>query len=95
LTLPFLLLPSFAQVDFYRADSVAQLTDDAVTTLALRAASAALGLPASALPPSLLVDAAVVRARRAVSHFDPGSAKLSPPVTIGGGVYACGDWIDR
>lgn len=74
---------------------MAELPDDAVTRLALRAAAAALGLPAWALPSSLIVDAAVVRARRAVSHFDPGSAKLSPPVTLGGGVYACGDWVDR
>ena len=66
-----------------------------MVSLALRAAAAALKLPASALDASAVVDSAVVRARRAVSHFAPGSAALSPPVRLGGGVYAAGDWIDR
>ena len=57
------------------------------------------------LDPSLVVDRAVVRARRAVSHFAVGSAALSPAVRLtgsgggvgggGGGLYACGDWVDR
>ena len=84
------------ELDFYRADQIAEIEDDAeVVSLALRAATAALKLPASALDASAVVDSAVVRARRAVSHFAPGSAALSPPVRLGGGVYAAGDWIDR
>ncbi|KAL1496256.1 hypothetical protein AB1Y20_016219 [Prymnesium parvum] len=84
------------EVDFYRADAIADIDDDAeVAALALRAAAAALGVAPRVLHPSLLVDVAVVRARRAVSHFAPGSAALSPGVKLGGGVYACGDWIDR
>ena len=84
------------EVDFYRADQIAEIEDDAeVVSLALRAAAAALKLPASALDASAVVDSAVVRARRAVSHFATGSAALSPPVRLGGGVYAAGDWIDR
>jgi len=84
------------EVDFYRADAIADIEDDgAVAALALRAAAAALGVPSAALSPSLVLDKAVVRARRAVSYFALGSAALSPNVTLGDGVYACGDWIDR
>ena len=53
------------------------------------------GVSPSTLSSSLVVDTAVVRAKRAVSHFALGSAALSPGVTLGEGVYACGDWIDR
>ena len=64
--------------------------------LALRAASAALEVSPSVLPRSMVDDYAVVRARRAVSHFAVGSAALSPGVRLGGdGLYACGDWVDR
>jgi uncharacterized protein with NAD-binding domain and iron-sulfur cluster len=84
------------EVDFYRADAIAEMEDDAdVTALALEAARSALGVDDSVLSPSMVVDVAVVRARRAVSHFALGSAALSPGVRLGGGVYACGDWIDR
>jgi uncharacterized protein with NAD-binding domain and iron-sulfur cluster len=83
------------EVDFYRADVIAELDDEAVASLALRAASAALGIDPGVLNPRMLVDKAVVRARNAVSHFAVGSAALSPPVRLGGGFYAAGDWIDR
>lgn len=83
------------EVDFYRADSMVDLGDEELSALALKAASAALGVPAATLDPSLVVDAAVVRAREAVSHFAIGSAALSPDVRLGPGIFACGDWIDR
>ena len=64
--------------------------------LALAAASAALEVSPSVLRRSMVEDYAVVRARRAVSHFAVGSAALSPGVRLGGnGLYACGDWVDR
>jgi hypothetical protein len=84
------------EVDFYRADDLADIEDDgAIAQIALAAACAAVGVGVETLPPSELVDSAVVRARRAVSHFAVGSAALSPPVRLGGSVYACGDWVDR
>ena len=92
------------EVDFYRADAIADLDDEAAARLALRAAAAALGVAAATeLPPSLLLDYAVVRARRAVSHFDVGSCARSPPVALadgggagaGSGLFCCGDWVDR
>ena len=64
--------------------------------LALAAASAALEVSPSVLRRSMVEDYAVVRARRAVSHFAVGSAARSPGVRLGGtGLYACGDWVDR
>ena len=83
------------EVDFYRADDLAALDDDAVAAFALKAAAAALGVPPTSLSPNLIVDQAVVRARSAVSHFCRGSAALSPGVRLGDGVFACGDWLDR
>ena len=84
------------EVDFYRADAIADMKDDqAVAALALQAAAAALGVSPALLSPSLLVDVAVVRARNAVSHFSPGSAAFSPDVRLADGLYACGDWVDR
>ena len=84
------------ELDFYRADTIAALDDDAVARLALRAAAAALELAPSALPPSMLRDAAVVRAREAVSLFATGSFASCPGgVALGGGAYVCGDWVDR
>ena len=69
--------------------------DAAVAELACQAACAALGVPAGTLRGEMVVDTAVVRAKRAVSHFALGSAALSPGVSLGSGVYACGDWVDR
>lgn len=93
---PISALATVLEVDFYRADALAEITDDdELSALALRAAAAALGIDAAELDASLVVDSAVVRARRAVSHFAVGSAALSPGVKLGDGLYACGDWIDR
>ena len=83
------------ELDFYRADDLADMDDHDIAKLALRAAAAALAVPTSALTEVMIVDSAVVRARRAVSHFAVGSAALSPGVRLGDGLYACGDWIDR
>ncbi|GMI08228.1 hypothetical protein TrLO_g386 [Triparma laevis f. longispina] len=38
---------------------------------------------------------AVVWARKAVSHFDVGSDKASPPMTLVPNMYAAGDYVDR
>ena len=83
------------EVDFYRADAIAAMADDDVAALALQAVAAALDVRADLLDPSLIVDMAVVRARNAVSHFAVGSCALSPGVSLGDGIFACGDWIDR
>jgi len=87
------------EVDFFRADVLANMKDDdEVVDLTLRATEAALGLPANTLDRRRdLQDSAVVRARNAVSHFDVGSAGRSP---VGvrlprPGLYVCGDWVDR
>ena len=82
------------EVDFYRAGDVADLDDEGVADVALRAVAGALGL-ARPLDAADLVDVAVVRARDAVSHFDVGSAAASPPTRLGPGVYAAGDYVDR
>ena len=81
------------EIDFFRADSIARLDDNAVVEISLRAIAAALDVPA--LSPSLVLDSSVVRARNAVSHFCVGSAANSPPVKLGRGLYICGDWVDR
>jgi uncharacterized protein with NAD-binding domain and iron-sulfur cluster len=82
------------EVDFFRADTIADMESDAeVSNLALRAVAAALNV--DALDPSLLLDVAVVRARDAVSHFCVDSASASPDVRMTKGIYMCGDWIDR
>jgi len=86
------------EVDFFRADVLANMDDDdRVIDLTLRAMEAALGLSPQALNRNRdLEDAAVVRARNAVSHFDVGSAANSPPsVRLAKGLYVCGDWVDR
>ena len=48
-------------------------------------------------PASEIVDLAVVRAKKAVSHFAINSASYSPPVCLleKSGIYMCGDWVDR
>ena len=82
------------EVDFYRANDIAAMADDAqVAKLALQAVSAALQI--GPIDPDLLMDASVVRARNAVSHFCVDSASGSPPVKVAKGMYMCGDWIDR
>jgi len=93
------------EVDFYRADAIADLTNDQIANLALEAVASALST-AKIDPTTTLLDVAVVRARNAVSHFCVDSASFSPDVRLsspsantasggGGGIYMCGDWIDR
>jgi uncharacterized protein with NAD-binding domain and iron-sulfur cluster len=82
------------EVDFYRADSFVDLDDEQIADLALRAVSAALGT-AMINSDDILLDAAVLRARNAVSHFSPNSALYSPDVKLEDGLYICGDWVDR
>jgi hypothetical protein len=82
------------EVDFFRADAIANMeSDEQVADLALRAVAAALDV--DALDPSTVLDVSVVRARDAVSHFCVDSASASPDVRMEKGVYFCGDWIDR
>lgn len=81
------------EVDFFRADAFVNLDNDAITDLALRAISAALGT--TKIDEADIVDSSVLRARNAVSHFAPMSASYSPDVKLEKGVYFCGDWIDR
>jgi uncharacterized protein with NAD-binding domain and iron-sulfur cluster len=82
------------EVDFFRADEIANMESDSqVAELALRAVAAALKI--EPIDPDLVVDVSVVRARNAVSHFCVGSASGSPSVKLTRGLYMCGDWIDR
>jgi uncharacterized protein with NAD-binding domain and iron-sulfur cluster len=81
------------EIDFYRANAFVDLEDDEMTDLALTAVSAAFG--AAKIDSDDIVDATVLRARNAVSHFAPNSALYSPGVKLGEGLYICGDWIDR
>lgn len=81
------------ELDFFRADTFVDLDNDAITDLALRAISAALGT--TKIDEADIVDSTVLRARNAVSHFAPMSASYSPYVKLERGVYFCGDWIDR
>ncbi|KAL3811257.1 hypothetical protein ACHAXA_003356 [Cyclostephanos tholiformis] len=82
------------EVDFYRANSFVDLDDERIVDLALRALSAALGTEKVNVDDTLQ-DAVVLRARDAVSHFCPNSARYSPDVKLGHGLYICGDWVDR
>ena len=82
------------EVDFFRADYLADMEDDEILQVALDAMSTALGLEPY-LSSNDLADSSVFRARKAVSHFCVGSAKLSPPVRLKKGLYVCGDWVDR
>ncbi|GMI48655.1 hypothetical protein TrCOL_g10524 [Triparma columacea] len=80
------------EVDMYRADGIADMSDDEIVELALRAVSSALKIDPLQVN---VVDRAIVRARNAVSHFNIGSAAASPGIKWGRNVYACGDYIDR
>lgn len=80
------------EVDFFRADDIADITDDdEVAALTLKAIAKALDT--RVLNPSRIIDKSVVRARDAVSHFAP-NAPL-PDVRIRNGISMAGDWIDR
>ena len=84
---------SVLEVDFFRANSFVNKTDDEIIDLALQAVS--LGLNVRPVDLSLVLDSAVLRARNAVSHFTVGSASTSPNIKLGDGAYICGDWVDR
>jgi len=81
------------EIDFYRADAFVDMDDDHISDLALRAVSAAFRT--AKIDSDEIVDAVVLRARNAVSHFAPNSALYSPDVKLGDGMYICGDWVDR
>ena len=93
------LVQNAVEVDYFRADRLAdEHSDEQIINVTLRAMEVALGLPPQSLIDDssiLLQDSAVVRARRAVSHFDVGSARRSPPIRLSRGLYTCGDWVDR
>jgi uncharacterized protein with NAD-binding domain and iron-sulfur cluster len=82
------------EVDFFRADSFVDLNDEKIVDLTLRAISAALAT-SKMKSDEILLDATVLRARNAVSHFAPNSALYSPDVRLECGLYMCGDWVDR
>jgi len=81
------------EVDFYRADSMVDMTDEQIINLTLSAVSATLGT--ARMGSDQICDSVVIRARNAVSHFAPKSAMNSPQVKLGEGIYMCGDFIDR
>jgi uncharacterized protein with NAD-binding domain and iron-sulfur cluster len=81
------------EVDFFRADPLADLTDEEVVSITLTAVAAALDIPT--IEGTKVVDASVVRARNAVSHFCVDSASWSPSVKLRDGLYIAGDWVDR
>jgi hypothetical protein len=81
------------EVDYFRADTLAGLSDDEVVDLTLRAISHATNTPP--INSEDVIDSSVVRARNAVSHFCVNSLKASPDVRLGQGLYICGDYVDR
>ena len=81
------------EIDFFRADDLAALSDEEVLSISTLAVSSAFGI--SKIDQDLVADYSVVRARRAVSHFCLGSASSSPPVRLSKGLYISGDWVDR
>lgn len=89
------------EVDFFRADMIANLANDnAVVALVLQAIDAAIlgwsGDSPTILNAGMVQDFGIVRARQAVSHFGIGSAAQSPSsVRLADRLYICGDWIDR
>ncbi len=84
------------EVDFFRADDIANMeSDDDVADLALKAVATALQIPSIMQDRNSWLEVHVIRARNAVSHFCLDSAKASPGVRARKGLYFCGDWIDR
>ena len=81
------------EVDFYRADAFVDMSDDQIIDLTLKAISAALNT--KAIRTDDVLEAKVLRARNAVSHFSPNSALYSPEVKLEKGLYIAGDWVDR
>ena len=89
------------EVDFYRADSIVDKSDEEIAKIALKAVQSALQLPNPIDAEDDIIDLAVIRARNAVSHFAPGCATaISSTSSIDGvkienGLYLAGDWVDR
>lgn len=85
------------EVDFYRADDIANMSDDDIAEFALKTVSKTFGIVDETITNSLvIVDKAVVRAKNAVSHFCLNSSKNAPSnVKLSDGLYICGDWINR
>jgi len=81
------------EIDFFHANVLADMENDDVTTIAVRALCAALEIP-DVVTESVL-EVSVVRAKNAVSHFCVQSASSSPPVKLQENVFICGDWVDR
>ena len=81
------------EVDFFRADSFVDYTDEEIIDITLSAVSETFGT--EKIGADQIVDATVIRARNAVSHFAPNSALYSPDVKLGEGMYIAGDWVDR
>ena len=81
------------EVDFYRADSFVDMDDNEIIDLTLRAVSATLHT--DVINTDDVIEAKVLRARNAVSHFSPNSALYSPEVKLKKGIYMAGDWVDR
>jgi uncharacterized protein with NAD-binding domain and iron-sulfur cluster len=89
---------SALEVDYFRADSLCDMTDAEVKDITLRALAKTLGIDRTKLmqDDESVVDVSVVRARNAVSHFNVGSASCTPnSVRLSTGIYVAGDWIDR
>ena len=85
-------------VDYFRANAIANMKDDAIVKLTLRAISKALTNSETYDESCTVVeDAYVNRARNAVSHFRVNSASLSPSITLDKdhSLYMCGDWVER
>eukprot|EP00898_Chlorokybus_atmophyticus_P005622 jgi/Chlat1/6060/Chrsp4S06343 len=78
------------EADFYHANQLLPMTDDQIVERVLR--DLATCLPGFRGAKTL--DRAVVRFRRAVTHFSPGSYQyLMRPTTSFPNVYMSGDWI--
>ena len=89
---------SVLELDVYRAEALAPLSDDAVVERVVRrylpaAAAGGAAAVAGAAAPRVL-DASVVRVRRATTVFAPGSEAALPPVATSlGNVFVAGDCV--
>jgi len=84
---------SVIEIDFYRANEIAEMDDESIAAFSLEVLTTALQI--NPISNENIVDSAIVRARDAVSHFSPGSASYSPSCKLDDGLYICGDWVDR
>jgi uncharacterized protein with NAD-binding domain and iron-sulfur cluster len=81
------------EVDLFRANNLADRSDDEILKVVLNAVSTALECEELELDD--VIDFSVVRAKDAVSHFCIDSASWSPQVKLDERLFICGDWIDR